>query len=246
MTTEHPGTAYDCVDPGVGDEIWRLDVPTIDADLRRELEAHVSVCHACRLHRDLDACARHLVRDGELHQGAAPPAASRISGVARAAGVAAALAIAASLAGVLFLPPRPVDTDLAVRGEGEARFTRPVEGQVVPAGACRLSWTEVPGATAYEVRVTDRDGGFTWSGATDRNRIDLPETTGLTGGTVYKAVLSARPVDLLPPGRTSVAFRAGTAFESVVHRLRWARLWIHGFGLAGLILVTVAVVRRRG
>lgn len=246
MTTEPPRTAYDCVDPGVGDEIWRLDVPTINADLQRKLEAHVAVCHACRLHRDLDACARHLVRDGELHQGAAPPAAPRISGVARAAGVAATLAIAASLAGVLLLPPRPVDTDLAVRGSGEARFTRPVEGQVVPAGACRLSWTEVPGATAYEVRVTDRDGGFSWTGATDQTRIDLPEDAGLTGGTAYKAVLSARPVDLLPPGRTSVAFQSGTVVEAAVHRLRWARRWIHGLGLAGLILVTVAVVRRRG
>ncbi|MBU0742046.1 hypothetical protein KKG45_08825 [bacterium] len=245
MTTEHSATSYECVDPNVGEEIWRLDIPNLDAVLRRELEAHVLVCHACRLHRDLDACARRLVRDGEIDLGATPAAASWSSGLARAAGIAATLAIVASLVGVLFLPPRPVGADMAVRGEVEARFTRPVEGQVVPAGACCLSWTEVPGATRYEVRITDRDGDFTWTGTTDRNRIDLPEDAGLTEGAAYKAVLSARPVDLLPPGRTSVAFRSGTSFEVAAHRLRWAQRWIHGLGLAGLFLLALAVVRWR-
>ncbi len=245
MTTEHPGTAFECVDPSVGDEIWRLDLPAIDAASRHVLEAHVSVCHACRLHRDLDTRTGRLVRDGELEPVAAPPAATGTSGVARAAGVAAALAIAASMVGVLFLPPRPSEGVMTVRGEGEARFTRPVEGEVVTAGACRLSWTEVPGASSYEVRVTDREGAFAWTGTTDRNRIDVPADAGLAGDADYKAVLSARPLDLLPPGRTSVAFRTGTSAAVAAHRLRRAQPWLHGLGLAGLCLGVFALVRRR-
>jgi len=243
MTTELPDTSYECVDPVVGDEIWRLDDPATGPALRRRLEAHVAACHFCRLHRDLDVRMRRLVRDGEI-AATAPSAATRSPGVARVAGVAAALAFAASLAGALFLPPRSVETDLAVRGEDEARFTRPVEGQVVPDGACRLSWTEVSGASGYEVRVTGRDGDFAWTGATDRARIDLPADAGLTAGGAYKAVLSTRPADLLPPGRSSVAFRCGTPRDVVAHRLRWAQHWIHGLGLAGLLLLALAVIRR--
>ena len=241
--TDQPDTSYECVDPVKGDEIWKLDDPATEPALRRELEAHVTACHFCRLHRDLDARMRRLVRE-EAIVTAEPAAADRSPVVARVAGVAAALAIAASLAGVLFLPPRPVETDLTVRGGDEARFTRPVEGQVVPDGACRLSWTEVSGATGYEVRVTGRDGDFAWTGATDRARIDLPADAGLAVGNAYKAVLSTRPADLLPPGRTSVAFRCGSSRDIVSHRLRWAQHWIHGLGLAGLLLLALAVIRR--
>lgn len=68
MTCEHE-SSYECVDPSVGDEIWQLDIPALDADLRRKLEAHVSICHACRMDRDLDAWARRLERAGELGDG---------------------------------------------------------------------------------------------------------------------------------------------------------------------------------
>ena len=110
----------------------------------------------------------------------------------------AALAIAASLAGLLLLPPRPVGADLVVRGEDEARFTRPVEGEVVSVDGCRLSWTEVPGATRYQVRITDRDGDFAWTGTTVDLHIELPANIALSEGSDYKAGMNGLPPVGLP------------------------------------------------
>jgi hypothetical protein len=245
MKTEQAGTSYQCVDPAVGAEIWQLDSPALDADLRRKLQAHVSICHACRLDRDLDVHARRLVRDGEIETDVAAPAASAASGVARVAGYAAALALAASLAGALFLPPRPIGADIAIRGDGEARFTRPIEGEVVTTDGCRLGWTEVPGATSYEVRITDREGTFAWTGESTEPHLDLPDDISLEDGAGYRALLSTQPADLLPPGRTSVAFEAGSLLDAARHRMRWARQWVYGVGFGGLAMLGLALVRRR-
>ena len=40
---------YECVDPLLGQEMWRLDAPEADATLRRALENHLAICHACRM-----------------------------------------------------------------------------------------------------------------------------------------------------------------------------------------------------
>jgi len=245
MKTENADTSYQCVDPAVGAEIWQLDSPALDADLRRKLQAHVSICHACRMGRDLDVHARQLVRDGDIETDAAAPAAPAASGVARVAGYAAALALAASLAGALFLPPRPINMDIAIRGDSETRFTSPVEGEVVTTDGCRLSWTEVPGATSYEVRITDRDGAFAWTGQSTDPQLDLPDDITLEDGTGYRALLSTQPADLLPPGRTSVAFEGGSVWDAARHRVQGARQWVYGVGVGGLALLGLALVRRR-
>jgi len=246
MSHEKPETPFECVDPIMGDEIWQLDSPAIDADLRRKLEAHVLICHACRLDRDLDTRARQLLRTGELVLDETPrPVLSRFP-LARAAGLAAVMAIAASLAGILLLSPRPVGADYVVRGDDETRFTSPVEGEVVSVTGCRLGWTEVPGATRYQVRVTARDGDFAWTGTTTDLHVELPVDIALIDGAGYKALLSTQPADLLPPGRTSVAFAAGSLLDVAVHRLRWADPRLHGLGLAGLALFCLAVASRRG
>ncbi len=243
--TDRTDTIFDCVEPDVGDRIWQLDQPALDAAERRKLEAHVVVCHACRLQRELDARARRLVRDGELGLDGAPVARMVPARRPRATAAAAVLAVAASLVLALLSPPRPVGVDVTVRGEDDVVFTRPVEGEVVKVDGCRLSWTEVDGATGYTVRISSRDGSFTWQGDTDRAVLDLPDEVALAAGGSYKALLSARPADLLPPWRTSVAFEAGSSWRVAAHRLLRARHWIHGLGAAGLVLLGFAAVRRR-
>ncbi len=101
-------TPFECVDPDVGAQLWRLEQGDADPQLRATLEAHLSVCHACRLLVRLDETAHDLGRRGRLRAAAASagaPAAHRAR--ARDAWMPA-LALAASLVLLLVLPPRSV------------------------------------------------------------------------------------------------------------------------------------------
>ncbi len=243
--TNHTDTTFACIDPDVGDRIWQLDRPALDAKLRSKLEAHVAACHACRLHRELDARARELVCAGEIEEDGAAATRTGKLAVYRRVGLVAALAVAASLAFAMLTTPRPAKIDVAIRGEDDVRFTRPVEGEVVAVESSRLSWTEVPGATGYRVRVSSLDGSFTWEGDTDHAALTLPDEVALEAGSSYKALLSTQPADLLPPWRTSVAFEAGSTWRVAAHRLLRAQRWVHGLGVAGLALFGFVAFRRR-
>ena len=236
--SEYLDTPYDCIDPEVGERIWRLDLPELPDEERRGLDAHVLACHACRLQREIGEQVRWMVRDGSL-QASTPvrrsPWLERI----------AAVAVAAALTGVLMLPPRPLGDVAVVRGSDAARFERPVEGEVVRPESVRLSWTPVAGAARYVVRIDALDDSQSWQGVVEEPTLKPPAGAGLAPGTAYRALLSTQPADLLPPGRTSVTFRTGTALQVALHRLRYARLELQALGFGGLALLGLALVRRR-
>lgn len=190
-----------------------------------------------------------LLRVGRGIAGAGSPASglrpqSRRNG-ARLGLLFGGLAVAASLVGVLLLPPTPAGRFSAARGPGEPVFVRPVEGEVLPARHRRLEWRGVPGATGYQVQLRDDEGTTVWEGGTELTVIRLPGYVKLESRRNYKALLTVRPPDLLPPGGASVAFRTGPAWESALQRVRRPDLRAFLLGVAGLGLAVLGAVRHR-
>ncbi len=241
--TEPWKTPFECIDPSVGEQIWRLEQPGPDSPRRAELEAHLSACHACRLAVDLDAKARELARSGRLERGARSwrPRIPRL--IPDRTIWIAGFGLAASLAAVIFLPPRPVADGSSVRGRERIRFLRPVEGEVVAASRPVLRWTPIPGASRYSVEIRDRDGDLVWECETSNPSIRPPADVSLRHGRGYKALLSVQPADLLPPGRPSVFFRSDSPWRMVLHRLRWTHPFLQVLMFLSLAL-TLALGRR--
>ena len=218
-------TPFECIDPAVGARIWRLEGFDLAPNLRAELEAHVSTCHACQLLIRLDRKARDLGRSGRLDARARPkPRLWRLP-FERGSWLATA-ALAASLTAVFALPPRPADVSLAYRGADVARFLRPVEGEVLSARQPVFRWTSLAGASRYFVELRDQDGRFVWKGESATPTIRIPDQVALVRGQDYRALLTAMPADLLPPGRPSVLFRMDTFQGMLMHRARWAPLYL--------------------
>lgn len=236
-------SGLECVDIGVGKRILNLESPALDADERELLEAHKEVCAFCRLSLDLHLKLGIGIRDGSLQVDT--------SAVAKPVrrhdwmGWAAATAIAASLVFLFVLPPRPVGSALVVRGVSKTQFLRPAEGEVVRAGDLALSWTEVPGADGYRVRVTGLHGGSTWTGISDEAHLVIPKDAVPAGEETYRILLSTVPEDLLPPGGASVSFQTGGSLAVASHRARNAQPVSYIFALSGLALAIASVINRR-
>ncbi|MCC6650972.1 MAG: hypothetical protein IT348_07485 [Candidatus Eisenbacteria bacterium] len=246
---EPSDTPYECIDPEIGAQIGQLERPDLDPAVRATLEAHVSVCHHCHELLRRNATLATLAREGRLAAAPGPgpvlvtravrPASARNSWLA-------GLAFAASLSAVFALPPRSVTDGAVTRGAADARFLRPVEGEVLASRRPTLRWTAIPGATRYHVELRDPAGRAVWSGESTSPSIRLPEPSPLARGGEYRALLSVQPADLLPPGEPSVRFRSGTPGDMAAHRLRWAHPALQGLVLLSLAgLIVTAIPRRR-
>ncbi len=238
-------TPFECVDPAVGAQLWRLEQGDADPQLRATLEAHLSVCHACRLLVRLDETAHDVGRRGLLRAVATRAGAPTVRwGRAREAWMPA-LALAASLVLVLTLPPRSVLGPGTMRGVDIVRFVRPVEGEVVAAPRVQLRWTPVPGATRYHVELRDAAGRAVWQGESAEPAVEISERGTLAPGQEYRALLTVQPADLLPPGAPSVRFRAGSPPAAFAHRLRWANPAVQAAMALSLAWLTWSMSRRR-
>ena len=238
-------TPFECVDPGIGGRIWRLEQPDLAPPLRAELEAHLAACHACRLLVSLDSAARKLVRDGRLEDEEVVPRPRKIRPRRRATPWIAGLALAASIVAVFLVPPRPVLPASEVRGPDPIRFLRPVEGEVLAASRPVLRWTAVAGASRYFVELRDQEGRSVWTGESSVPTLRLPEGISLPRNHAFKAILSVEPSDLMPPGATSVVFRRGSPWDLALHRIRWAHPILQGVSLLALAWLVLLGIRRR-
>ncbi len=237
---------FECIEPEFGDQLWRLEQGDLDPDLCSTLEAHVEACHACRLLQTLDRRSRELIQGGSLCSTAETDRLGWLDKLRHLSLPIAGLALAASLLSVIFLPPRPSNGEFATRGEGDTRFLRPVEGEVVGTLNPELRWTPVDGASGYHLEIRDLAGGVVWKGEIEQAELRLSTDTALERGRSYKAMLSTWPADLLPPGRLSVVFHVDGFWPTALHRLRWAHPLAQGLGAAAVGLLLLLGIRRRG
>ncbi len=238
MSRDLERSPLECVDPSVGGRLAELERPDLDAPTRAQIEAHVSVCDACRELLDLNRRVGSLAEAGRLPR----PVPAR--GAVRPLVPLTAVAWAASLAALVLLPPQPPGDLPAVRG-GELRFLRPVEGEVVPAGGLDLRWTELDGVAKYVVELYDENGRVAWEGASAVPRLDV-RAGELPARGEYRALLSVRPADLAGPVPASVAFRTASWPTVLANRAVHAHPWRQGLVvlMSALVLGTGLFARR--
>ncbi len=241
-------TAHECIEPIIGDQIWRLEAGNLDPELHRKLTAHLQACQHCQEIVDLDSEARSLMREGLLKvpKETAPRRESRRW---RWRGLGfSGFAAAACLLLTILLPPRPAGITVLHRGDDSPRFTSPVEGEVVSNRFRELRWTALHGVTSYRIRLVDESGNQVWEGDSREPKLELPESMDLGENSTYQARLSVQPADLLSQGKTTVRFSTGSIARITLHRIRWARRWIQVLGIVSLslsFLLAVGIVRLR-
>ena len=120
-----------------------------------------------------------------------------------------------------------------------------VEGEVVAADDLTVRWTEVDGASSYQVTVSYLGDGPGWTGDAQGDRLDVPDEAELVTGADYRVELSSVPDDLLPPGEVSSRFRTGSPLEVIGHRVRRARPVGYALVLSGLVLAGAFLANRR-
>ena len=241
--TKDISPAYECVQPELGDQIWRLEDPTTAADLEARLRRHLAVCDSCRLPMAMGERLIEGAASGRLRMKAeARPDGGRWAAtVLTGAGITA---LAASLVLLLIMPPRDL-ADGRWRSEDAPGFIRPLEGEVVLDAAPELSWTPIEGATAYEVSLSDADGSYAWSARITEPRTRVPEDRPLPDGVDVRALVTPMPADLAPVGEISVSFRRDGPTAFAADRLKRVSITPAILAALGVALATLGAVRRR-
>lgn len=235
---------YECIDPGLGEQIWRIDDPATPPDLSRRLVAHVRHCADCRLHLALTRDLAAGLRDGTL----AAEVAAGSPAWARWTGGLGGLALAACLALVFLLPPAPAGEDRLLRGADAPAVTAPVPDAVILDRTPVVRWTPVERATRYRVSVREVGGDFAWSAETSGNEIAVPAAATLPRAARLRVDVEPVPAHLVRGGRLQSSFRTGGWNEFLGFRLQAAPagLLVGAIaGLAGLLAGGLGVLRHR-
>lgn len=236
--SESARDAWECVDPELGNQLWRRDDPLTDAALRARLERHVALCDCCRLSLAAAAGIAAGLRDGTLGVPAGTwPAARRAMQRRRLAGGGAG-ALAAGLALMLLLPPASSPPAARTRGDADGpRFLRPVESQIVLSRTPALSWTPIAGASGYRLLLSAEGASYACRIETSGAAARVPADAPLPAGARIRAILEVVPPDLAPPAGVTLSFRHGSPAAFAGQRLTAAPLPARLLAALGLLLL---------
>lgn len=241
----HEDHEHECLDPNLGEQLWRIAADACPEDLRARLEHHVSHCAACRLQLALEREVVQGLRTGGLHLSAPAPRYGGVVGWTAACGTTA---LAAGLVVLFVLPPTAPHDHMVLRGGDGPAIVRPVPDEVVRGGRLTLRWTPLEQATRYDVTVSAVEGDHTWSTQVREPSATIPPESALPVGARYRARVEPVPAYLAPDGALRTSFRTGGTGEWFGYRVGHgaaAGRWLGGAGLAGLLAGAVAFFARR-
>ncbi len=236
---------YECIDLDLGRELWRLDDPDTDPELRETLRRHAHYCHACRILLALDAEIESAVRDGALPVPSLPAARPAWPRLVLGSG---AFALAASLALIALLPTQGTLGKLTTREQGAPAIVRPVADEVIASGRPTISWSPVPGARAYEVSVRSVDGDYAWSGRSETTSIRIPRDDALPRDRRFRVAVVPVPPRTGPEGGMDSSFRRSSWLTAGSYRVTHARGSVQSLGIVGLLAIIAGMggaLRRR-
>lgn len=238
---------HECIDPDLGQDIWRLDDPSTTPELRQVLLRHCHHCSACASTRALDEALKRAVRSGAVDL--AGPRRRRHRGALWSMSLGGT-ALAASLALVILLPPSTAQAPTRA-ALPPVRVIRPVTDEVIATSQPTIRWTALEQARAYDVIVTTEAGEERWRTRTEATEVRLPDGSGIDGPGRYRIWIEPIPSHLAASGSFGSSFIRGDAWGAGRYRLRHAAGWVVALGGLGIALLawgTVMLVsdRRRG
>ena len=242
---------YECVQPDLGEQLWKLDTDDVDPELRLGLERHLRVCDDCRLQRVVHERLGELGAAGEIAIEVEPEEPKRLWSYRTDRFLAACggLAVAASLALAMLIPPTLPGLPGTSRSDvPKPAFLRPVEGEVVAHDSPLLSWRAIGGATAYRLEITQIDGEYAWQGRSSTTNLRIPEEASLPARGHFRVILEPVPSDLSPLGGVSVAFRRAHTASVLIYRAGVAPPLVRllgGIGVVSLLSAVFLIIRRR-
>ena len=245
---DSPNT-YECVEPEVGREMWRLGqsgASTSDLKLHAD---HLLICDACRLEAAVGQAIGNGLATGALNL---PETRSRVVRRGRSLRVPATLAAAAlglAAAGLILmvmLPPTGLVVPGADRSGASTGFERPVAGETIAGNHSQYRWQPIPGASSYLVRIEEVAGDFVWEGTSHGTSLTLPPDITLPAGRELRAYIITVPRDVAPAGDLSVRFRSGDRMAILKYRTLAAPWPAQLLILIGFLLgIGAAVLRYR-
>ncbi|MEZ4387120.1 MAG: hypothetical protein R3D98_06005 [Candidatus Krumholzibacteriia bacterium] len=231
---------YECLDPALAEQLWKLELADTEPALRRRLQVHVRHCPACALTLALDAEIASAVRDGKL---ARPAAAVARPGWPRWLIGGGGLALAASLTLALVTPPSSLLSRTTVRADQAVpTVERPVAGEVIADARPTIVWTALPGARSYEVDVRSDDGVYAWRTRSEEARVIVPADAPLPGRQRFRVNVVPVPAYLAPEGGLGSSFRRGSLVEAGWYRIRRAGALARMVGALGALVVAGGVL----
>jgi len=238
-------SGYECLDPTLGAELWRLADPDCPDELRSRLETHVKFCADCRLKLAVEHGTATGLRDGSLDLTLGANWRSRPAVWTTGLGAAA---LAAGLALLILMPPRAPHEQLTLRGDDGPTIERPVADEVVLDRQPTVRWTALAGATRYDLRVEAVEGDYRWSVSTDNPEATIPREHSLPAATRFRVRVEPVPAHLAPDGALRSSFRTGSLGAWFGHRLSHgvdAGRALGGVGLAAFMAGLVVLLRSR-
>jgi hypothetical protein len=207
---------YECIDPALGTNMWRLDVDDTAEELRARLDTHLHYCADCRIQRRVIAAVSTGLSEGSLHL-SKPGRGPLISRTLSATGI---VALAASLLLMFAMPPVATHQKMAVRGGNAGQeITRPVPDEILRDRSPVITWQPLADATSYKVRIEGVGNDYKWSQTTSGSEISVPADNNLPVSERFRVFVEPVPAYLAPAGGWRSSFSTASLLPFVKYRI---------------------------
>ncbi len=232
---------YECIDPELGKELWRIDDPNSPVTTKARLQAHLEYCPHCRTLEVMKGRLASGLERGQLEITESESRQPMHLNSKWAAWVGAA-AVAATLALVFLQAPNARQNGLILRGGDGSAVLRPAPDEIIAGSTPVIRWKPVTGANSYQVRVSAVENEYVWSDVVSNAETRIPRDHSLPPNSRFRIRVQPVPTHLTGPNGFYSSFRTGSLAEFVAYRWHVRSLMAKFSGWLGLGSLALALL----